>query len=178
MWIPCGLYVHNLFIQSVTKEYLFPFLFIILLLLPLWHASCSWLINKLYLRKSLLVENVKFRRVQHSDFIMYVKNQHFGFNARSALHKQQLKRFKKLSQRYMLSLILNLNISVYFLYIKRTKVYFIIFQVHFELYSWIFLPIVKNQNHWILLAANIQQRTVSILDSMGGKNDKFIDLWR
>ncbi|XP_071121786.1 uncharacterized protein [Mytilus edulis] len=51
-------------------------------------------------------------------------------------------------------------------------------KVKFSRYTWIFMPINKSQNHWILLAANIPSKTVSILDSMNENNDKYVQLWR
>lgn len=52
------------------------------------------------------------------------------------------------------------------------------FQVQFSRFKWIFLPINKNENHWVLLVANIAAREVQILDSLGGQNLKFIKQWR
>nr|XP_022321445.1 uncharacterized protein LOC111123426 [Crassostrea virginica] len=51
-------------------------------------------------------------------------------------------------------------------------------KVQFSKYSWVFVPINKNDNHWILLAANIRDKTVNILDSLHGDNDRYIEHWR
>ncbi|XP_041460625.1 uncharacterized protein LOC121411820 [Lytechinus variegatus] len=44
--------------------------------------------------------------------------------------------------------------------------------VNMEKYSWLFLPIVVNRNHWVLLVAEIMKGEVSILDSLSNKATK------
>ncbi|KAJ8303667.1 hypothetical protein KUTeg_018777 [Tegillarca granosa] len=51
--------------------------------------------------------------------------------------------------------------------------------VQFKKYRQILMPININNNHWVLLVANINNRTVAILDSLDGQSgDKFLQLWR
>ncbi|KAJ8301877.1 hypothetical protein KUTeg_020864 [Tegillarca granosa] len=51
--------------------------------------------------------------------------------------------------------------------------------VQFKKYRQILMPININNNHWVLLVANINKRTVAILDSMDGQSgDQFLQLWR
>ncbi|XP_041361527.1 uncharacterized protein LOC121377549 isoform X2 [Gigantopelta aegis] len=51
-------------------------------------------------------------------------------------------------------------------------------KVHLALYTWIFLPVNINGNHWVLLAANVQSRSVCVLDSMAGENSAVINNWK
>ncbi|XP_060077515.1 uncharacterized protein LOC132557052 [Ylistrum balloti] len=50
--------------------------------------------------------------------------------------------------------------------------------VKFAMYKWIFLPANVSGNHWVLLAANVPQAAVSVLDSMGGNNQALIENWK
>ncbi|XP_069108821.1 uncharacterized protein [Argopecten irradians] len=49
--------------------------------------------------------------------------------------------------------------------------------VKFAMYKWVFLP-ANVGNHWVLLAANMTTKTVSVLDSMGGTNQTLINNWK
>lgn len=44
--------------------------------------------------------------------------------------------------------------------------------------KWIFLPILVRGNHWVLLVADVPKMEVSIMDSLSGNNDIYIDMWR
>ena len=45
-------------------------------------------------------------------------------------------------------------------------------------FSWLFLPVNVNNNHWVLLAADVVDHSVSVLDSLGGNNHGILKKWR
>ncbi|XP_033731122.1 uncharacterized protein LOC117320720 [Pecten maximus] len=49
--------------------------------------------------------------------------------------------------------------------------------VKFAMFKWVFMPANVRGNHWVLLVANIQNATVSVLDSMCGNNEALIEKW-
>lgn len=50
-------------------------------------------------------------------------------------------------------------------------------KVRLSAFRWIFLPVNVHENHWVLLVANVPQRSVTILDSMNGENHTLIQRW-
>jgi len=51
-------------------------------------------------------------------------------------------------------------------------------QVDFTKYNQILLPFNVNNNHWVLLVAEMTTHEVYVLDSIGADNTNLINIWR
>ena len=41
------------------------------------------------------------------------------------------------------------------------------------------MPINVNENHWVLLVTNVKEKTVTVMDSMNGKDgQRYAGIWR
>lgn len=52
------------------------------------------------------------------------------------------------------------------------------FKVDLSMYEWLLQPVNINKNHWALLAANVKQKKISLLDSMGNAGLPYISKWK
>ncbi|XP_052249945.1 uncharacterized protein LOC127857543 [Dreissena polymorpha] len=50
-------------------------------------------------------------------------------------------------------------------------------KIKFQNYKWVFLPVNINDNHWVLMVADLETRALSILDSLGWKNRLLPGFW-
>ena len=51
-------------------------------------------------------------------------------------------------------------------------------KVHLSKFEWIFMPINLNENHWVLLVANVPKMLVTVMDSLNKRHGPFIEKWK
>lgn len=53
--------------------------------------------------------------------------------------------------------------------------FFLYFQADFTVYDLLVVPWNKNDNHWVVLVAFTNERTVTVYDSLGADNSSLIE---